>query len=397
MKADKHIYPSVHRGIVRAAMCLLEQQRHPAASFYTVTDLETMVEEAAKPDAIGDRQQGRGLHYYCAVTPTGHPIAPTTVGTYFLNGKGQMAPSLRTMFEGEYQAAVLLRDAGKYDAAMKSLSRAAHMLADLCCPPHACGLTYFSRYAMHHKRYESRAASMFWETQPVDEEYTAAARWAGLAAGNIPESTFSAALLPRLIAEQILDCSDDQADDDAPLPIARLLNQLAQASAAELPYVIGSDMTAMEASIRRRLICSIRSVAALFATFAAHMHEEQRGCLHENRPLYIHALRVLQPLLQEPIYLQIEYDGSLRMTTADGRYLAVTRLGTVQLTHHIEGKKTRFRIGKEAWTQVFYVEGDQNHLLGVCGKRLCSMNRQFYQEYEIGMRTGLFLLEEPLS
>ena len=80
-KLDKHLYPSVHCGIIRAALILLEQTAHPAAKRFSAGDAEAMVSEAAAPDQIGDRQQGRGLHYYCAVKPDGTVLPfPVTTG-----------------------------------------------------------------------------------------------------------------------------------------------------------------------------------------------------------------------------------------------------------------------------------------------------------------------------
>ena len=70
-KLDKHLYPSVHCGIVRAALLLLEQTAHPSARRFSAGDAEAMIGEAAAPDQLGDRQQGRGLHYYNAVRADG--------------------------------------------------------------------------------------------------------------------------------------------------------------------------------------------------------------------------------------------------------------------------------------------------------------------------------------
>ena len=85
-KLDKHIYPSVHRGIVRAALLTLEQESNPAARRYPAELAAVLIEEAAAPDRIGDRQQGRGLHYYCAVKPDGTALKPHSVMQGYVNG-----------------------------------------------------------------------------------------------------------------------------------------------------------------------------------------------------------------------------------------------------------------------------------------------------------------------
>ena len=67
-----------------------------------------------------------------------------------------------------------------------------HMLADICCPPHTAGLTYFSRYAGAHKRYEARAAELFRDSDPASLiEYDAAKCWAEKAAGSVPFSAYT--------------------------------------------------------------------------------------------------------------------------------------------------------------------------------------------------------------
>lgn len=382
MKTDKHIYPSVHRGIVRAAMQLLEFEEHPSANYFYVSDLETLVEEAAAPDRIGDRHQGRGLHYYLASDPNGTP-KPLKSDRY-CNGRNMLSPSPRTVLNGEYEAAVMLKNAGYRDAAMRSLSRAIHMLADICCPPHTTGLTYFSRYAMQHKRYEAQAAQLFWgESISVDEE-AVTKRWAESAAGEIPEAVFRSALIPEELAEHW--------DTDSPHPLDRLLNALAKESAKELPAVLSEDDDVRAVSIRKQLTTAIRNAAALLAVYAYHMQFCALGCLCENRPYYLSVIGQ-KPILKEPLYLHLEASGEARFCTMDGRYLAVTRLGQVVLTSQTQGKIISYRIGSEN-TTVLYVDGDQNRLIGKSGNRLHCYDRRFYSEVTCELSCNLWFSED---
>ena len=367
MKADKHIYPSVHRGIVRAAMRLLDHSGHSSSAFYTVSDLETMVEEVGKPDIIGDRLQGRGLHYFCAAHPDGYPSPPNRAGIY-PNGNGRYAPSPYTMFLSEYRMAVILCAAGKQEAAMKSLSRAAHMLGDICCPPHTCGLTYFSKYGAQHKAFELSAATLFWEETPVTEEDTAAHRWAERAEGALPVEQFRFSLI---------------ADDHLPQTetLSKRFEQLARESSAKMSVVIGTDEAAKESAITEQLCASIRYTAALFAVFAEQMQQMEYQDLREGCPYYLCTPDKQKILLEEPLFLQFEEDGSFALVTQDNRYLTASVLGGVRIMQQSNPKNARFRFGLEP-SCFLYVDGDQNRLVGQHEGHLRLFDRRFLRVSE---------------
>ena len=362
MRADKHMYPSVHRGIVRAAMRLLDNSGHPSAAFYTVSDLETMVDEVGKPDIAGDRLQGKGLHYYCASTPDAVPCAPNRAGLY-MNGNYRYAPSLYTMFLSEYRMAVMLSAAGKEDAAMKSLSRAAHMIGDVCCPPHTCGLTYFSKYGTQHKAFEFAAAALFWEEAPVAEEDTAAYRWAELAAGELPTDLFVMSVTPQ---------GNIQISEEA----AKLFEKLAKKSASKLKIIVGTDESAIKTVITEQLGIAIRYTAALFAVFAEQMQQMEYLDLREGCPYYLCTSDKKTILLEEPLFLQFEEDGSFSLVTQDNRFLTAGVLGGVTLSAQANPKSTRFRFGFEP-TRFLYVDGNQNRLLGQQDGHLRLFDRRF--------------------
>ncbi len=379
---DKHAFPSVHRGIVRAAMLLLEYSEHPTAAFYTVSDAETLVEETEKPDQIGDRMQGRGLHYYCAVSPIGESIEKNSAG-FYPNANGKYGVSPCTMLHGEYRSAIMLSAAGKQDAAMRHLARAAHMLSDICCPPHVCGLTYFSKFAAQHKRYELTAAKLFWMEQPVTEEYTASQRFAKLAEGEIPMQNFLDAFSIHPAA---------LAGDTAEHPLTAFVNQIAVDSAKEREYVLGDDLEALEQSIMRRILAAIRYTAGLFAAFAVSAQQIEGDLLHEGCPYYVCGLPDGDVLLDEPLFVQFLEDGAFSLVSQDERSLTVGPLSSVRFVQPHESKNARFRLGYESFP-VLYLDGDRNRVLGTKNghlhcydRRFCSLPEDIFQ-----MRTAIFL------
>lgn len=248
MKTGKSEYPSVHRGILLAALAVLAKKGHPAAYWYSAEDAVILAEEVVKPDGKGDRQRGSGYHYYCAVKPSGKP-ASFAEGDYYRNGRGKKAPSARTMFEEEYVAALQANAAQHREDALRHLGRAAHMLADVCCPPHSCGLTYLTRYARYHKRFETLAAKYFWGAKDGLSQEAAIQRAAESIETEISTASY-----------RMLDSAG----------AADLFNGLAQRSADSLPAVLGKEESALLKAVQAQLSLAVGETAALLAAFAAH-------------------------------------------------------------------------------------------------------------------------------
>ncbi len=362
---EKQAYPSTHCGIVRAAAVLLKLDNHPAADRYDAGTVETMVEEASAPDRMGDRLQGSGLHYYCSVTPEG--VARTVRGYegIFPNSLGDLAPSPLTMMTSEYITAVALERLGNSFAAAKCLARAAHMLADVCCPPHSAGLSYYSRYASNHKRYESDGEIYFWtEKFGTTDPVTAAEQWAALCAGQAPYETYDNLL-------------KGASDGDLFRKMSRfpdICREIALSGAGELPSVLSNDAELRRQSIDRRLILSIVHTAALFAAFDRDVRDLSVKVPQEQTPYRLYSYGAGKTLFREPLYVRFEEDGSIELLTQEGAYLAVTRFGSVRLTDQTAGMTTRFRFGFEPM-MTLYPNGDIYRLLAVIGKRFCSVRR----------------------
>ena len=367
-KLDKHLYPSVHCGIVRAALLLLEQTGHPASGRFSAGDAEAMISEAAAPDRLGDRQQGRGLHYYCAVKPDGTPHGTHPVLGGFCNGKNAPAPSPLTMLDAEYRTAIALYRAGKFYASMKSLSRALHFLADICCPPHCCGLTYFSRWGAAHRRYEGRAAEMFWMPDGAQvSEYTASAEWAKRAAEAevIPYDEYTGLLQGGVP----IPGSDWQ-----PGRMTEICNALALSGAEHLSAVIDDDEVARDHSITARLYCSIVNCAALLAAFHRDVEDRSLPVWEERRPYWLKCFGTAFVVSKDPLYLLFEDDGTVTLSTLEGAYLAVGKFGRVLLTDLTAGLETHFRLGREPLLTL-YPNGDQEHLIAQLRGQLHSIRR----------------------
>lgn len=375
---DKHLYPSVHRGIVIAAVQALGIANHPAARRFSAGDLETLTNEAAEPDVHGDRQQGRGRHYYCAVTPKGEPRGRVALTGGYRNGTGGHAPSPLTMLEGEYRTALMLHRAGRFYPAMQSLSRAMHMLADICCPPHSSGLTYFSRYGRKHKRYEAEAAEIFWGSrQRHPDEHAAAQPWAADAAPMIPFEDYT----------DLWHIGKPK----SPSRFTEICNALAESGADELEAVLGSDRTARASSIRRRLLLSIANCAALLAAFDRDLSDESLPMWQIWQPywLCVPAFRLL--VSEEPLYLQFEDDGTLTLATEEEKYLSVNKWGYVALREDTEGFVTHFRIGFEPLLTL-YPDGDQNKPLSWSFGMLLARSRTLYARESDQIRACAFVL-----
>ncbi|MBQ8921835.1 MAG: hypothetical protein IJ060_06700 [Oscillospiraceae bacterium] len=376
--------PSVHRGIVRAAAILLELEQHPAAKRYSAGDIETMVGETTAPDRAGDRQKGKGLHYYCAVTPDGRPLPYHPMLGGYCNANRKPAPSPLTMLDAEYRAALMLYRAGKYQAAMTSLSRALHMLADVCCPPHSCSMTYFSRYAYVHKRYESQAKIVFWSGQ--DQE-AAPAAWAEKAIGTVPYDAY----------RDILRGTRPQADGTWLCgQLTVVLNRLALSGAEEIGPAVEDDADARAESISRRVLLSIANSAALLAAFDRDVDDPHIRLYEERRPYWLKGVGKPYAVSEEPLYLQFDEDGAVTLSTQEGRFLAVTKLGLVRLTDQTSGLVTRFRFGREPLLAL-YPNGDQNRPLMIAGGKLLCAYRKLQKQDEIFARRVSFVLvhEKP--
>jgi len=379
---NKHNMPSVHRGIVRAAAILLELEQHPAAKRYSAGDIETMVEEAAAPDQVGDRQRGKGLHYYCAVTPEGKPLPYHKMLGGYCNAKHEPAPSPLTMLDAEYRAALMLYRAGKYQASMKSLSRAMHMLADVCCPPHSCTMTYFSKYAYVHKRYEAQAQQIFWNGE---DEQTASAAWAEKAIGTVPYDAY----------RDILRGTRPQEDGTWLCgQLTVVMNRLALSGAEEIGAAVEDDADARAESISRRVLLSIANCAALLAAFDRDADDPHIRLYEERRPYWLKGVGKPYAVSEEPLYLQFDEDGAVTLSTQEGQFLAVTKLGFVRLTDRTSGLITRFRFGREPLLAL-YPNGDQNRPLMIAGgKLLCAYRKLQKQDETFARRTAFVLVHE---
>ncbi len=382
-RPDKHLFPSVHRGIVIAAVQLLELEQHPAGKRFSTGDLETLVSEAAAPDVIGDRQQGKGRHYYCAVSPDGTPQQKHPVTGGYRNGRHAAAPSPLTMLEGEYRTALALHRAGRFYPALQSLSRAMHMIADICCPPHSSGLTYFSRYAYHHKRYEARAAELFWGDFGSDpDEYAAARPWAAAAQGFVPYDTYTG-LVPHIGEPRSM-----------PGKFTEICNQLSESGADELDAVLGSDPNARDASIRRRVRLAVANCAALLAAFDRDADDNTLAVWEERHPYWLCAAGAKTVISREPLYLSFETDGTVTISTAEQAYLSVSKWGGAALREQTADFITRFRFGFEPLLAL-YPDGNQNTPLSLWHRALRCRSRQvFPRESDLMSAIGFVLTDQ---
>lgn len=384
MATDKHKYPSVHCGLVRAAVRLLEEENHPAAKRFQAGEIELLVSEAAAPDRMGDRQQGTGRHYYCAVTPDGVPVEPADFPGVFPNGTGRPAPSPLTMAEAEYRTALALERAGKFAPAMLSLARAAHMIEDICCPPHSTGLTYFSRYGKQHRRYEAQAAALFWGGEYSDADFvTAAEQWAAPAKGLVPYDLYTD-LVPDLTEAKGFQHRGG---------FVTICNQLAVSSAADLPSVLGGDEAVREASIRKQLAASVANTAALFAAFHRDAADPDLPVWLERTPYRLYSFGAQKNLFDDPIYLDFDEDGAITLHTLEGDALSVGRFGKVTLADPQPGLTTAFRFGCEPLLTLFPA-GDQSRPVACSGTRLYTANRRFMRGLRHTVQTSFALIPD---
>ena len=379
-KYDKHTQPSVHRGILRAAAMVLDLEQHPASGRYSAGDLETMIEEITAPDTPGDRLNGKGLHYYCAVKPDGTPLPTHPVLGGYCNGNNAPAPSPLTMLDAEYRAALSLYRSGHYTPAMKSLARALHMIADICCPPHSCGMTYFSKYAYVHKRYESQAQDVFWHGE---DETAASAEWAKRAVGTVPYDDY----------RDILRGTRPQEDGHWQCgPLTEVCNCLALSGSDEISAAAGDSDEKRAESITRRVLLSIANTAALLAAFDRDVADQKLRFWEElYKPYWIKGIGKPYALTEEPLFIQYEEDGSFTLSTQERQYLAVSKWGSVHLTDNTAGLTTRFRFGREPMLTI-YPNGDPSRMLIIYrGKLLCTYRKLHFQT-EVFTRQISFVL-----
>ena len=376
---DKTAKPSVHRGIVRAAYDVLVLEQHPAAASFSENDLEILIEEATAPDRNGDRLNGKGMHYYCAMMPDGTPLAYHEVLGGYCNGNHLPAPSPLTMMDAEYRAALSLFCSGHRNAAMDSLTRALHMLADICCPPHSNCMTYFSKYAYAHKRYESRAQDVFW--QGMDEE-TASMEWAKKAVGTVPYDAY----------RDLLRGTRPQPDGSwLAGQLTVICNRLARSGADEIPAALGNSDEALAASITRRALLAIANCAALLAAFVRDAADPNLRFWEENRPYWLKGAGKPYAVSEAALYLHYDADGAFTLRTKDGKYLAVSKWGGVRLTAQTSGLETRFRFGREPLLTV-YPGGDPARLLMIRGGKLYGAYRKLHFQTPLFTQQTSFVL-----
>lgn len=155
---------SVHRTLILRGLPLLYEHVPEAKEFFEPIK-SRLVENVTCPDRDGDRENGLGRHYYCAVNFMGVRLRPHS--GYYKNGAGRFAKSARTMLEEDYTMALAMQRAGFPEQAADYLARAVHMISDLCCLPHATQMTYFSPKKKIHKAYEALARAMYPDSVPV--------------------------------------------------------------------------------------------------------------------------------------------------------------------------------------------------------------------------------------
>lgn len=218
---------SVHKLLIRRALPLLCSVIPECEKFYeTLTD--TLIGNVCKPDSSGDREKGLGYHYYCSVSFIGTKQRPK--GGYLRNGCMRFTPSAGTMLEEDYTMALTMYHAGHPDASAQYLARAIHMISDMCCLPHALGMTYFSPRKPLHQAYEDLAKSLYTDF--------------------IPEQT---------ITENDLHIFDDEKG------FCRVMNRSAEIQRPEADEVLAEPKTA----ITKRLHAAEKHVAALMYRFYA--------------------------------------------------------------------------------------------------------------------------------
>ena len=216
---EKH---NVHRDTLTAALSRLDGAQTEIIS-PLLNDLRRSV---TRPDKKGDRENGRGLHYYNAVKPSGAP--EKSVSGCFRDGRGGFR-SARTLFEEDYTMALSMYLSGFYARSGDALGRAVHMLSDVCCPMHAAGMSYTSRFRSLHHAYEQLAQRL-------------SADLGGMGERDVSE-------LEGLFGERI--------------SFARLFNHIAGQSAAELDKLASDPLS----EIIERMYFTVDAIFVLLSRF----------------------------------------------------------------------------------------------------------------------------------
>lgn len=153
----------VHKTLTLRALTILKHIDPESEKFFTPM-LRTLVVYSKRPDKKGDYEKGMGRHYYCASGPSGKLNCP--INGYFRNGIGQLCSSARALMEENYTMALTMYRAGFIEESARHLGRAVHMISDICCLPHASGMTYYSTRRNLHKAYENFAEAIYPEFIP---------------------------------------------------------------------------------------------------------------------------------------------------------------------------------------------------------------------------------------
>lgn len=154
---------SVHRTFIYRTLPML-YKHIPEAEEIFGPYRKFMVDLACRPDNSADYEKGVGWHYYSAVNSFGMRMRKT--GGYYKNGVHRFHKSARTMMEEDYTMAVTFYKAGYVEKGLEHLTRAIHMLADMCCLPHGTGMTYYSPKKKIHQAYEDLARAMYADAVP---------------------------------------------------------------------------------------------------------------------------------------------------------------------------------------------------------------------------------------
>lgn len=153
----------VHKSLLLRSLVILKGIRPDSESVFAPT-IKTFMTYAKRPDRKGDYENGMGRHYYCSAHISGKEHSQ--INSYYKNGSGKCSKSARSMFEEDYTMALTMYCAGYYEKSAEFLGRAVHMISDMCCLPHATGMTYFSRASGFHKAYERLAESIYPDNLP---------------------------------------------------------------------------------------------------------------------------------------------------------------------------------------------------------------------------------------
>ena len=132
--------------------------------------------------------------------------------------------------------------------------------------------------------------------------------------------------------------------------------------AMELDAVLGDDEIKRDDSIKKRLLVAIENCAALLAAFDRDLQDETLSVWQERRPYWLKSFGSAFVATEDPLYLNFEDDGTVTLSTLEGQYLAVGKLGRVLLSDSQNDVITHFRFGREPLLTL-YPDGDQKRLI----------------------------------